>query len=119
MKKHIVAPDVLCNAIDGGAYFEWLLTRFSTPEELFPTMKKHIVAPDVLAGLWERLKSEVEAPIAMFVRNGIKPIRGEQKKTAEFKVWSEVARVAFEEGVRIGYDMGMVVAGAPDPKDGE
>lgn len=25
----------LCSAIDGGSFFEWLLTRFSVPEELF------------------------------------------------------------------------------------
>ena len=26
---------MLCDAIDGAGYFEWLLTKFSTPEELF------------------------------------------------------------------------------------
>ncbi|MDO8432933.1 MAG: AAA family ATPase [Candidatus Binatus sp.] len=27
--------DELCNRIDGAAYFQWLLTKFSTPEEIF------------------------------------------------------------------------------------
>src|SRR5207247_10899873 len=27
--------DELCRRIEGGAYFQWLLTRFTTPEEIF------------------------------------------------------------------------------------
>ncbi len=79
---------------------------------------KHQVDPGVLSALWERVKNAIEGPIHMFVNVGIKPDKkkGLSKKQTEIEVWATVARTAFEEGVRVGYDMGMTVAGAPDPK---
>lgn len=79
---------------------------------------KHKVAPTSMDTLWELVKKQLEHPVAMFVQNGIKPRRGEKKKDAEMIVWMEVVKTAFASGVELGYDMGMTVAGAPDPEPG-
>lgn len=81
-------------------------------------MSKHHVDPEVMKSLWDRVKDAIAHPVHLFVELGVKPdkrIKGETKKDAEIKVWMEVARTAFTEGVAMGYDMGCVVSGAPDP----
>ena len=80
-------------------------------------MAQHKVDPAVMASLWERVKASLEHPVHLFVNVGIKASKGKTKKETEREVWLEVVRAAFEEGARIGYDMGMTVAGASAPKE--
>jgi len=48
------------------------------------------VDPEVMRSLWTRIKSEVERPIQMFVKEGIKPAKGLDAITAAILDYREI-----------------------------
>src|SRR6202021_2943431 len=46
--------DELCRRIEGANYFQWLLTKFSTPEEIFGAVSLKGLDEDELTALYDR-----------------------------------------------------------------
>lgn len=63
------------------------------------------VAPETHAALWDLIKDYFVGPISQFVTVGIRAVKGETKKEAEVKVWTDVAKSAYASGVDAGYVM--------------
>lgn len=78
-------------------------------------MFQHKVDPEVMKSLWERVRGATLHPVILFVERGIAAVRGRPKRDVEIEAWTDVVKCVFEEGVRIGYDMGITVRSYDPP----
>jgi hypothetical protein len=69
-------------------------------------MAQYRIDPQVTKALWETHGGELATAAALAIDPGPAPVKGKPMKQIRIDFLTEIVRVAFESGVRIGFDRG-------------